>query len=130
MHSDSPYTLKPQGLYDPAQEHDACRVGFVVNMHGKKSHNIVRSGLEILVNLTHRGACGCDPLTGDGAGILVQIPQDFFHAKAAEAGIKLPAAGEYGVGTLFLPCDADERRTCEEMFDEIVAEAGRTLPGE
>ena len=68
-----------EGLYDPAQEHDACGVGFVVNMHGEKSHEIVRSGLEILVNLTHRGACGCDPLTGDGAGILTQIPHEFLR---------------------------------------------------
>ncbi len=74
------------GLYDPANEHDACGVGFVVNMRGEKSHEIVRSGLEILVNLTHRGACGCDPLTGDGAGILTQIPHDFFQAKAARTG--------------------------------------------
>ena len=118
-----------QGLYDPANEHDACGVGFVVNIHGEKSREIVRSGLEILVNLTHRGACGCDPLTGDGAGILVQIPQDFFGAKAAELGIALPAAGEYGVGTLFLPCDADERRTCEEMFEAIVAEEGQVFLG-
>ncbi len=118
-----------QGLYDPANEHDACGVGFVVNMHGEKSHEIVRWGLEILVNLTHRGACGCDPLTGDGAGILVQIPQDFFHAKAAENGIKLPPVGEYGVGTLFLPRDAAERRTCAEMFEEIVADEGQVLLG-
>lgn len=118
-----------QGLYDPANEHDACGVGFVVNIHGEKSHDIVRSGLEILVNLTHRGACGCDPLTGDGAGILVQIPQDFFRAKATEAGINLPSAGEYGVGTLFLPCDAGERRTCEEMFEAIVADEGQTFLG-
>ena len=82
-----------QGLYDPANEHDACGVGFVVNIRGEKSHQIVRSGLEILVNLTHRGACGCDPLTGDGAGILTQMPHEFFAAKAAELGITLPAAG-------------------------------------
>src|SRR2546425_9270881 len=79
-----------QGLYDPALEHDACGVGFVVNVRGEKSHQIVRWGLEILVNLTHRGACGCDPLTGDGAGILTQIPHEFFAAKAAELGITLP----------------------------------------
>src|SRR3954464_11099476 len=92
-----------QGLYDPANEHDACGVGFVVNIRGEKSHQIVRSGLEILVNLTHRGACGCDPLTGDGAGILTQIPDELFRAKAAELGIALPSRGAYGVGTLFLP---------------------------
>src|SRR6185369_15993947 len=84
-----------QGLYDPANEHDACGVGFVVNMHGEKSHRIVRSGLEILVNLTHRGACGCDPLTGDGAGILTQLPDEFLRVKAAELKIKLPKRGDY-----------------------------------
>src|SRR5580704_13098958 len=93
------------GLYDPAYEHDACGVGFVVNMRGEKSHQIVRSGLEILVNLTHRGACGCDPLTGDGAGFLTQIPHEFFKASCKDLGIDLPAPGEYGVGTVFLPPD-------------------------
>lgn len=68
-----------QGLYDPAHEHDACGVGFVVNMHGIRSHTIVRQGLEVLENLSHRGACGCDPLTGDGAGILLQMPQEFLR---------------------------------------------------
>jgi len=118
-----------QGLYDPAQEHDACGVGFVVNIRGEKSHEIVRSGLEILVNLTHRGACGCDPLTGDGAGILTQIPHDFFAAKAAEAGIKLPPPGQYGVGTLFLPRDEQERRHCEERFEAITTEEGQKFLG-
>ncbi len=118
-----------QGLYDPANEHDACGVGFVVNVRGEKSHQIVRSGLEILVNLTHRGACGCDPLTGDGAGILLQIPHEFFAAKAVEAGIKLPQPGEYGVGTAFLPQDQAERRFCEERFVEIVREEGLEFLG-
>ena len=90
-----------EGLYDPAFEHDACGVGFVVNMHGEKSHQIVRQGLEILVNLTHRGACGCDPLTGDGAGILVQMPHEFFAAKLAELKITLPARAITGLATYF-----------------------------
>ena len=120
---------RKQGLYDPAQEHDACGVGFVVNMRGEKSHEIVRSGLEILVNLTHRGACGCDPLTGDGAGILTQIPHEFFAAKAAELGITLPAPGDYGVGTVFLPRDEAERRHCEQRFEAIVAEEGQAFLG-
>ena len=103
-----------QGLYDPAQEHDACGVGFVVNMRGEKSHQIVRSGLEILVNLTHRGACGCDPLTGDGAGILTQIPHEFFAAKRGRSwASSCRRPGDYGVGTVFLPRDATERRHCE-----------------
>jgi len=124
------YGLPPkQGLYDPEQEHDACGVGFVVNIRGEKSHQIVRSGLEILVNLTHRGACGCDPLTGDGAGILTQIPHEFFQAKATELGITLPERGDYGIGALFLPRDAAERRHCEERFEHFVAEEGQTFLG-
>ncbi len=118
-----------QGLYDPALEHDACGVGFVVNIRGEKSHQMVRSGLEILVNLTHRGACGCDPLTGDGAGILTQIPHELFAAKAAELGITLPPPGNYGVGTLFLPRQDDERRHCEQRFEAIVAEEGQVFLG-
>jgi glutamate synthase (NADPH/NADH) large chain len=118
-----------QGLYDPSLEHDACGVGFVVNIRGEKSHQMVRSGLEILVNLTHRGACGCDPLTGDGAGILTQIPHDLFAAKAAELGITLPPPGDYGVGTLFLPRQNDERRHCEQRFEAIVAEEGQVFLG-
>ena len=118
-----------QGLYDPAQEHDACGVGFVVDMRGEKSHQIVRSGLEILVNLTHRGACGCDPLTGDGAGILTQIPHALFQAKAAELRIALPEPGDYGIGTLFLPREASERRHCEQRFEAIVAEEDQVFLG-
>ena len=118
-----------QGLYDPANEHDACGVGFVVNMHGRKSHRIVEQGLEILVNLTHRGACGCDPLTGDGAGILTQIPHEFFVAKTAELGIQLPAAGDYGIGLAFLPTDDAERKHCEQRLEEITAEEGQQFLG-
>jgi glutamate synthase (ferredoxin) len=118
-----------EGLYDPAQERDSCGVGFVVNMHGEASHQIVRSGLEILVNLTHRGACGCDPLTGDGAGILTQIPHKFFQAKCAELDIKLPAAGDYGVGTVFLPPDSTQRQACQNRLDELIAAEGQRLLG-
>ncbi len=118
-----------EGMYDPAQEHDACGVGFVVHMHGEKSHQIVRSGLEILVRLTHRGACGCDPLTGDGAGILTQIPHDFFKAKCAELDIDLPKPGDYGVGTVFLPPDPTERLACQNRLDELIAAEGQRLLG-
>ncbi len=118
-----------QGLYDPANEHDACGVGFVVNMHGKRSHELVQQGLEILVNLTHRGACGCDPLTGDGAGILTQLPHDFFAAKCRELGIDLPASGSYGVGMVFLPHDPIEAATCQERLEAIIAEEGQQLLG-
>ena len=117
------------GLYDPLNEHDACGVGLVVNKHGVKSHRIVRQGLEVLENLTHRGAAGCDPLTGDGAGILVQIPQGFFEAVAPEAGIDLPAAGEWGVGTIFLPPTVNQRNKAEAFFERICHEEGQRFLG-
>jgi len=95
----------PQGLYDPRNEHDACGMGFVVNLDGTKSHDIIRKGIEILVNLTHRGACGCDPETGDGAGILIQIPHEFFARECSSIGFALPDPGGYGVGMMFLPVE-------------------------
>ncbi|HWC90698.1 MAG TPA: glutamate synthase central domain-containing protein, partial [Pirellulales bacterium] len=118
-----------EGLYDPANEHDACGVGFVVNLRGEKSHQIVRSGLEILVNLAHRGACGCDPLTGDGAGILTQIPHELMTAKCRESGFELPAPGSYGMGMIFLPNDARECTWCVERLEQIIAEEGQRLLG-
>ena len=118
-----------QGLYDPQFEHDACGVGFVVNFKGKKSHQIVQQALQILVNLDHRGACGCEPNTGDGAGILLQMPHTFLQQVAAEAKIKLPAAGKYGVGMCFLPPDAEDRKKCEKLFEVIVAEEGQKFLG-
>ncbi|MEZ4716373.1 MAG: glutamate synthase central domain-containing protein [Caldilineaceae bacterium] len=118
-----------QGLYDPRFEKDACGVGFVVNIHGTKSHEIVEQGLTILLNLDHRGARGSEHNTGDGAGILIQIPHKFFQRVSAEAGFALPGPGEYGVGMLFLPHDPDARRACEERFDAIVREEGQTLLG-
>src|SRR5438552_14548521 len=93
---------KAQGLYDPAHEHDACGVGFVVSIKGERSHDIVLKGLQVLDNLTHRGACGCDPLTGDGAGMLMQIPHEFLAAEAEKVGFSLPALGQYGVGMIFM----------------------------
>ena len=92
-----------QGLYDPQFEHDACGIGFVADISGRKSHDIVLKGVQILINLTHRGACGCDPQTGDGAGILIQIPHSFFQQECSRLGFELPAPGEYGVGMAFLP---------------------------
>ena len=92
-----------QGLYDPANEHDACGIGFVANIKGEASHEIVLKGLEILVNLAHRGACGCDPETGDGAGILIQIPHEFFAKEAPAHNFTLPGKGQYGVAMCFLP---------------------------
>ena len=91
------------GLYAADREHDACGVGFVAHIAGQKSHAIVEQGLKILENLNHRGAVGADPLMGDGAGILIQLPDDFYRAEMAVQGIELPAPGEYGVGMVFLP---------------------------
>jgi glutamate synthase domain-containing protein 2/glutamate synthase domain-containing protein 1/glutamate synthase domain-containing protein 3 len=110
-------------------EHDACGVGFVVNMKGVKSHTIIEQGLQILANLTHRGACGCDPLTGDGAGILSQMPDAFLRKACATLDIILPPAGEYGVGMVFLPERVDERNECLEMFEKVVREEGQRLLG-
>ena len=118
-----------QGLYDPANEHDACGVGFVVNLHGRKSHQIVRQGLEVLENLTHRGACGCDPLTGDGAGILIQMPQEFFTAVTPQAGIKLPAPGDWAVGNVFLPPSDGDREAAEMFFEKLCREEGLEFLG-
>ena len=118
-----------QGLYDPASEHDSCGVGFVVNIKGRRSHKLVEQAVEVLINLLHRGACGCEKTTGDGAGILLQLPHKFLRKAAAEAGFDLPEPGAYGVGMIFLPRDADERRRVESRFAEIVAEEGQQLLG-
>ncbi|MBX3335194.1 MAG: glutamate synthase large subunit [Nitrospira sp.] len=118
-----------QGLYDPRHEKDSCGIGFVVNIKGKKSHDIVRQGLQVLENLTHRGAQGADPCTGDGAGILLQVPHTFFKRVAGDAGVPLPELGEYGVGQLFLPPNAESRRLCEKLFAEIIGEEGLRLLG-
>src|SRR5580698_1903008 len=118
-----------QGLYDPSHEHDACGMGFVVDLHGNKSHEIIRKGIEILVNLTHRGACGCDPRTGDGAGILIQIPHEFFAGKCSELGFSLPEPGTYGVGMMFLPVEPQQRLLCEGIVERIARHEGLTVLG-
>src|ERR1051325_36523 len=109
-----------QGLYDPQFEHDACGLGFVVNMKGAKSHQLVTDALKILVNLDHRGACGCEANTGDGAGILIQVPHEFLVTQTAKFGFKLPAPGEYGVGQLFLPKDKAQREAVKNEFAKIM----------
>src|SRR6187455_1265724 len=109
-----------QGLYDPQFEHDACGLGFVVNIKGRKAHQLVADALQILVNLDHRGACGCEANTGDGAGILMQVPHDFLAEKTAKLGFKLPAFGQYGVGMLFLPKNAIERDAVKFEIEKIV----------
>ena len=115
-----------QGLYDPANEHDACGVGFVANIKGRKSHNIVKQGLEILDRLTHRGAVGADPRAGDGAGILLQTPDSFFREVA---GFELPAAGEFAVGMVFLPREAASCVECEETIGRLIREEGQEVIG-
>ncbi|MBZ5670913.1 MAG: glutamate synthase large subunit [Acidobacteriia bacterium] len=120
---------QPQGLYDPRNEHDACGIGFVANVSGVKSHDIILKGIEILINLTHRGACGCDPQTGDGAGVLIQIPHAFFEAECSRLGMALPSPGEYGVGMVFLPVEPHERMACEAILEEIVRDEGLTVLG-
>lgn len=120
---------KKQGLYDPAFEHDSCGVGFVCHMKGQKSHKIVRAGIQILENLTHRGACGCDPETGDGAGILVQIPDKFFRKECNKLNIELPPLGDYGAGIVFLAPSLNERNEIERMFEHIIHEEGQKLLG-
>src|SRR5256885_1143256 len=115
-----------QGLYNPENERDACGVGFVVNLKGKKSHQIVKQALQVLKNLQHRGACGCEVNTGDGAGILVQMPDAFLRTVAPAP---LPALGEYAAGLVFLPQAAEDRAAVEEVFARIVAEEGQRLLG-
>ena len=121
--------LERQGLYDPHFEHDACGVGFVANIDGVKSHAIVQKGLTVLENLTHRGACGCDPLTGDGAGLIIQVPDAFLRKVCGASDVDLPPAGEYGVGMVFLPTDAADRRACEGLFEQVVREEGQAVLG-
>ena len=118
-----------QGLYDPRNEHDACGVGFIAQMKGVKSHQIVADGLAMLKNLTHRGAVGADPLMGDGAGVLVQIPDGFFRAEMHAQGIELPPVGQYGVGHIFMPRDAALRAHIEELIADAAQAEGLPLIG-
>jgi glutamate synthase domain-containing protein 2/glutamate synthase domain-containing protein 1/glutamate synthase domain-containing protein 3 len=118
-----------QGLYDPFYEKDACGVGFVVDIQGRKSHKIIQQGLQALDNLRHRGACGCEENTGDGAGILMQAPHDFLVQVAKQAGFALPAAGEYGVGMAFLPKDPNDQKECQKRLETVVAEEGQKFLG-
>ena len=120
---------EPQGLYHPQNEHDNCGMGLVASIRGEKSHEIIRKGIEVLINLTHRGAAGCDPETGDGAGILIQIPHAFFARECAELGISLPGPGEYGVAMCFLPVEKHSRLRCEGVFERIAQEEGATVLG-
>jgi len=118
-----------QGLYDPAFEKDACGVGFVADIQGRKSHKIVQDALTALDNLRHRGACGCEENTGDGAGILIQVPHNFLKKAAKDAGFELPSYGEYGVGMAFLPKNDADRKECEKRLETVVKEEGQTFLG-
>ena len=117
------------GLYDPRNEHDACGVGFIAHMKNEASHSIIEKGLQILQNLTHRGAVGADPLMGDGAGMLVQLPHGFFKAEMAGQGVELPDAGHYGVAHVFMPQDEADRARIEAIFDAAVQEEGQAILG-
>ncbi len=117
------------GLYDPQFEHDACGIGLVANIQGVASHQIVTHGVDILLNLVHRGACGCDPLTGDGAGILVQVPHEFLTRECDKLGFALPARGKYGVGFVFLPRDRTGRARCRQILEDKIFGTGLKLLG-
>ncbi|MGD1043702.1 MAG: glutamate synthase large subunit [Bacteroidota bacterium] len=121
--------LKDFPLYDPRNEHDACGIGFIVNVNAERSHETIMKGIQILVNLTHRGASGSDPKTGDGAGITIQIPHKFFTRECGKLGFTLPPEGEYGVGMLFLPVEPQPRFECEAIIERIVQEEGLSMLG-
>jgi len=127
----NPSLLRPeqQGLYDPRNEHDACGVGFVAHIKGLRAHSIVEQGLKILENLDHRGAVGADALMGDGAGILIQIPDTFYRSEMAKQDIKLPPEGEYGVGMVFLPKESASRLACEQELERTVRIEGQVILG-
>ena len=118
-----------QGLYDPQYEHDACGVGFIVHQKGQKSHSIVEQALTILLNLDHRGAVGAEPNTGDGAGILMQMPDKFMRKVAAAQGITLPEAGQYGVGMIYSSPDEASRLKGRTEFEKVAVEEGQTVLG-
>jgi glutamate synthase (ferredoxin) len=118
-----------QGLYDPRFEHESCGLGFVVDVHGRQSRSIVDQALEVLVNMEHRGACGCDPNTGDGAGILLQLSHGFFEKECGRLKFSLPAPGDYAVGMVFLPTEREALRECQRMFERTVSEEGQRVLG-
>ncbi|HQR99900.1 MAG TPA: glutamate synthase subunit alpha, partial [Polaromonas sp.] len=121
--------FEQNGLYSPANEHDACGVGFVAHIKGHKSHAIVQQGLKILENLDHRGAVGADKLMGDGAGILIQLPDALYREEMARQGFNLPPPGEYGVGMVFLPKEHASRLACEQALERAVRMEGQVLLG-
>src|SRR5438132_12236781 len=117
------------GLYDPRDEHDACGVGFVVDIKGRASHRILRQALQVLENLQHRGACGCEANTGDGAGVLIQMPDRFLRRATAGLGFTLPPRGEYGAGLVFLPRGRSEREQLRELIERTARAEGHIVLG-
>ncbi|MEA2760662.1 MAG: glutamate synthase large chain, partial [Methylobacteriaceae bacterium] len=124
-----PALPRAQGLYDPRHEHDSCGVGFIADMANRKSHEIVTKGLQILLNLDHRGAVGADPKLGDGCGILVQIPHRFFSEEMAKGGVTLPEPREYGIGQFFMPRDEAARSEIRRIVERVLEEEGLTFLG-
>ena len=128
-HSTDIQHMQQHGLYDPANEHDACGVGFVAHIKGEKSHAIVEQGLKILENLDHRGAVGADALMGDGAGLLIQLPDVLYREEMAKQGVALPPVGEYGVGMIFMPKEHASRLACEQEMERAIKSEGQVLLG-
>src|SRR6201993_1730520 len=118
-----------QGLYRPEFEHDSCGTGFITNINGHKTNQIIDNALTMLENMEHRGACGCDPLTGDGAGVLIQLPHEFLARETAKLGFMLPAPGEYGAGAVFMPLDPEKREACERIFARVISEESQRFLG-
>ena len=129
LHGADPLSPRAQGLYDPTKEHDSCGVGFVAAMTNRKSHGILESGLQILVNLDHRGAIGADPSLGDGCGVLTQIPHRFFAPECAKCGFELPEPAQYAIGQFFMPRDAEARNQVRRIVEQVVAAEGQTVLG-
>ncbi|MCF6285317.1 MAG: glutamate synthase subunit alpha, partial [Candidatus Hydrogenedentes bacterium] len=121
--------ISRSGLYEPYYEHDACGIGFICNIDGNRSHEVIKNGLQILVNLTHRGACGCDPETGDGCGIMLHIPHELLKEDVEQHGFELPEPGEYGVGMIFLPQDRESRESCMQILNKAILEEEQELLG-
>ena len=118
-----------QGLYDPSFEHDSCGIGFVANLNNKKSFSYIQNALDMLVNMEHRGGCGCEPETGDGAGILLQIPHEFYSSECEKLGFSLPGEGNYGVAMTFFPKDEKLRASVKSRFEEYQKRLGFQLLG-
>ena len=121
--------IKDKSLYVPSLEHDSCGIGFVANLKGKKSHDIIEDAIIMLVNMEHRGGCGCEPDTGDGAGILMQMPHDFFAEECKKIGFELPAFGQYAVGMIFFPADVNRREECRGLLNDAIKDMGFKLLG-